>query len=161
MEHVLPSLSFPRLTRGTQCFTSSTYNTFICMITCNIQGVTVSISSRSCVCTKTCPCECALSAHLSVESYAVVSTEEPLFWVHHLSHLQIGAVDVIVQLRQPLWAHTDAHVRLNVAPHAHTHIRSQRVEGLTVTLKSLLFSKTAITGLLMSAMSSCLSDFHR
>lgn len=34
--------------------------------------------------------------HLSIESDAVVATEETLLRVHHLGHLQIGAVDVIV-----------------------------------------------------------------
>lgn len=44
--------------------------------------------------------------HLSVESYAVVATEQALFRVHHLRHLQVRAMDVIVQLRQPLLVQT-------------------------------------------------------
>lgn len=99
--------------------------------------------------------------HLSIKSYTVVATKEPLFWVHHLRHLQVGPVDVIVQLWQPLWVHkgthTNTHAELNSVHFGQTQTDCES----ELTLKSLLFSKTTITGLLMSAMSSCRSDFHR
>lgn len=42
---------------------------------------------------------CALIvAHLAIERHTVVASKEPFFRVHHLSHLQIGAMDVVVQL---------------------------------------------------------------
>lgn len=47
-------------------------------------------------------------AHLTIESYAVVATKEALFGVHHLCHFEVGAMDVVVELRQPLQTHKQA-----------------------------------------------------
>lgn len=45
--------------------------------------------------------------HLPIKCHAVVAPKETLLRVHHLRNLQVGAVDVVVQVRQSLHGQTD------------------------------------------------------